>query len=59
MAKHTNDNPAEGTLSTAKKIYKGKAYPFGNCIRNKKRSACGSALDMEIDETVMRNRRSV
>ena len=42
-----------------KKYIKGKAYHFGKCIRNKKRSACGQALDMEINEAAMRNCRSV
>ena len=42
-----------------KYIYKGKTYHLGKCIRNKKRSTCGQALNMEIDETTMRNRRSI
>ena len=37
----------------SEKIYKGKAYYIGKHICNKKRSASGSALDMEINETVM------
>ena len=47
------------TLNTPEKIYKGKAYHFGKCICNKKRSAGRQTLDMEINETVVRNRRSI